>query len=115
MENCNFDDCEEVRLFVVLIISNSPFFRTDFAAHVFDNKLFVFGGEELSDRGSPQTCEYFDGDSWYSLCMLPPDVRPLAAMVWKNVQHPENIPELYGVIPEEDDIKTSPSIEVQGA
>lgn len=89
-------------------------FRADFAAHVYDNKLFVFGGEILADKDVPQTCEYFDGEAWHPFGNLPPDVQPLAALTWKNILHPEMIPELYDVTLDDDDT-ISTRTEVHGA
>uniref|UniRef100_A0AC35GDQ9 Uncharacterized protein n=1 Tax=Panagrolaimus sp. PS1159 TaxID=55785 RepID=A0AC35GDQ9_9BILA len=56
--------------------------RSNFAAAVWDDKLFVFGGEQNSVE---QTVEYFDGEKWNSFCSLPSDHTPLAALNWKNV------------------------------
>lgn len=33
--------------------------------------------------------EFFDGNVWHPFCTLPPDVKPLAALTWKDVPHPE--------------------------
>uniref|UniRef100_A0AC34RDV4 Uncharacterized protein n=1 Tax=Panagrolaimus sp. JU765 TaxID=591449 RepID=A0AC34RDV4_9BILA len=73
---------------------------TDFASTVFQDKIFVFGGEGPTTGTNILTCEFFDGIKWQLFCHLPSDITPLSAVLFPMIPNVEqNISRMY-LLPE---------------
>ncbi|KAE9552316.1 hypothetical protein FO519_004473 [Halicephalobus sp. NKZ332] len=75
--------------------------RANFTATTFQEKIFIFGGEDNIENNL--SVDFFDGSSWQKFCRLPPEVIPLAVLVFPMVP---NIKEVACEMLLEEDSRT---------